>query len=75
MADSFGGPLSATDVQIDAMLISAIRGVPTLNGYSGANPPGWGLYKVRSPLYEQYVWDWAKKSGLQAALFQLEIDE
>jgi hypothetical protein len=75
MTDSFGGPLSATDVQIDAMLVSSIRGVPTLNGYSGANPPGWGLYKVRSPSYGQYVRDWANKSGLKAALFQLEIDE
>jgi hypothetical protein len=75
MVGSYGGPLSATDVQIDAMLLSAVRGIPTLNGYSGANPPSWGLYKVRSPNYEQYVWDWAKRSGLQTSLFELEIDE
>ena len=75
MVGSYGGPLSATDVQIDAMLISAVRGIPTLNGYSGANPPYWGLYKVRSPFYGQYVQDWTKRNGLQGKLFNLEIDE
>jgi hypothetical protein len=75
MTGSYGGPLSATDVQIDAMLVSALRGIPTLNGYSGANPPGWGLYKVRSPFYGKYVEDWSGKNGLKTPLAQLEIDE
>ena len=75
MTGSYGGPLSATDVQIDAMLISAVRGIPTLNGYSGANPPQWGLYKVRSPFYPKYVKDWVNRSALKELIFDLEIDE
>lgn len=29
--------------QIDAMLAELVSGVPTMNGYSGSNPPGWAL--------------------------------
>jgi hypothetical protein len=72
---SYGGPLSATDIQMDAMLISAVRGIPTLNGYSGANPRDWGLYKVRSPFYPKYVRDWISRTGLQEKVFDLMIDE
>ncbi len=75
LTGSYGGPLSATDIQIDAMLLSAVRGIPTLNGYSGANPRDWGLYKVRSPFYPKYVQDWIIRTGLREKVFDLEIDE
>jgi hypothetical protein len=75
MTGSYGGPLSATDVQIDAMLLSAVRGIPTLNGYSGANPPNWNLYKVRSPRYPAYVRDWVSGNSIQGPVYHLEIDE
>jgi len=29
--------------QVDAMMAGAVAGVPTVNGYSGWNPPGWPL--------------------------------
>jgi len=65
---------SATNIQIDAMLISAVRGIPTLNGYSGHSPENWDLYKVRSPKYRQYVSDWMKLNGLAGPLCRLDID-
>jgi hypothetical protein len=65
---------SATDLQIDAMLLSAVRGIPTLNGYSGHSPENWGLYKVRSPRYGQYVSDWMTLNDLKEPACQLDID-
>jgi hypothetical protein len=32
--------------QIDAMWMAMRSGVPTINGYSGNFPPGWGLYEI-----------------------------
>ena len=34
-------PHNQFEYQIEAALVGAIRGVPTLNGYSGYLPPGW----------------------------------
>ncbi len=67
-------PYSATDIQIDAMLISAARGIPTLNGYSGQSPPQWGLYKVRSPRYREYVENWIALHQIQGDICELNID-
>jgi hypothetical protein len=78
VAPSPGLPLeldySSTNLQIDAMLISAVREVPTFNGYSGHSPKNWGLFKLRSPKYEQYVKEWQVQSGLDWKAFRLEID-
>ncbi len=68
-------PFSATSLQIDAMLLSAVRGIPTLNGYSGHSPKdNWGLFKVRSPKYEEYVKDWINRHPLPGQAYRLEID-
>jgi hypothetical protein len=67
-------PYTATDIQLDAMILSAVRGVPTLNGYSGHSPPDWGLYKVRSPRYPQYVQDWINLHQLKLVVCGLWID-
>ena len=67
-------PYSATDIQIDAMLVSAIRGIPTLNGYSGQSPAQWGLYKVRSPKYPEYVKNWIDSRHIQGSICELNID-
>lgn len=68
-------PFSATNLQIDAMLLSAVRGIPTLNGYSGHSPKdNWGLFKVRSPKYEEYVQDWVNRHPLPGPAYRLEID-
>ncbi|HUO58815.1 MAG TPA: hypothetical protein VMV05_11625 [bacterium] len=69
-----GLPYSATDIQIDAMMLSSVRGIPTLNGYSGENPSQWQLYVVRSPKYEEHVQEWIKLKGIQEPVFRLEID-
>jgi hypothetical protein len=37
--------LAPYQAQIDAMWASLATGVPTINGYSGAIPPGYGIYK------------------------------
>jgi hypothetical protein len=69
-------PYTATDIQIDAMLLSAVRGIPTLNGYSGQSPKdNWGLFKVRSPQYGQYVQDWIGRHQLRMPVCGLEIDK
>lgn len=41
--------------QLDGMMVSLERSIPTLNGYSGQVPPGWGLGDpaIRSPVDEQ----------------------
>lgn len=69
-----GLPYSATDIQIDAMLVSASRGIPTLNGYSGQSPLQWGLYKVRSPRYGEYVKNWIDLNQIKGEVCELNID-
>jgi hypothetical protein len=50
--------------QLDAMLIALSAGVPTLNGYSGQVPPGWGLADVATPGYLDSVETWRERFGL-----------
>jgi hypothetical protein len=56
--------------QIDALWVADATGVPTLNGYSGNSPPGWGLQDpfVRGPedraRLDAAVAAWAKRWGL-----------
>ncbi|SRR5579871_477375 len=64
----------ATNLQIDAMLLSAVRGIPTLNGYSGANPKDWNLYRVRSPRYHEYVQDWVGQNHIGGPICGVLID-
>lgn len=51
------------EIQTDAMLISAVSGVPTLNGYTGQLPRGWSL-DPKSPEIRTQVRDWFKRRGL-----------
>src|SRR4029077_8722035 len=68
-------PVNANDppwqnYQIDAMWASLESGVPTLNGYSGNQPPGWGLgdtslYSEQpDPLRAAAIDEWVEWSGL-----------
>ena len=54
------GYLGADQSNLDAMLASLERGIPTLNGYSGNHPPGWELEEphLYSPmvLKERATW-------------------
>lgn len=45
-------------VQLDAMWASAETGIPTLNGWAGAAPPGWS-FRGR-PLLRAQALDWAR---------------
>ncbi len=69
-----GIPYNATDIQVDAMLISAARGIKTFNGYSGNSPENWWLYRVRSPHYGQYVKNWISFHKIQEPAWDLLID-
>ena len=61
--------------QIDAMLVSAIRGVPTVNGYGGHVPSGWSLREVEAPDYEQRVAQWIARYHVAGPVCRLEIGD
>lgn len=61
------------EYQIDAMLVSAISGVPTVNGYSGHVPPGWTLREVETPDYEQRVARWIAQHHVPGPVCRIEI--
>jgi hypothetical protein len=63
------------EYQIDAMLVSIMRGVPTLNGYSGHVPPRWSLREVEAPGYEENVKKWINLHHLDGHICQLEIGD
>jgi hypothetical protein len=52
-------------LQIDAMLLSQRLALPTINGYSGFNPPGWKLGNPSAPEYLDYVAGWASAHRLR----------
>jgi hypothetical protein len=61
--------------QIDAMLISVMRRVPTLNGYGGHVPPGWSLREVEAPDYEQRIAQWVARHHVAGPVCRLEIGD
>jgi hypothetical protein len=63
------------EYQIDAMLVSVMRQVPTLNGYSGHVPPGWSLRDVEAPGYEENVKQWVNRHKIEGRICRLEIGE
>jgi hypothetical protein len=67
------GPLPYFEYQIDAMLVSQKLSVPTINGYTGYFPPGWGLLYPSAPTYTASVLDWATAHGLTAGLCRLDL--
>jgi Domain of unknown function (DUF4214) len=62
------------EYQYDAMLISIMTGIPTLNGYSGHTPPGWELYLVSDAGYEEKVRKWVESQHIQGKVCRLEVD-
>ena len=50
---SIGGVEDPWFYQLDAMWASMNSGVPTINGYSGNEPPGWFFYDIRVHTPEQ----------------------
>jgi hypothetical protein len=59
----------------DAMLVSVLRGVPTLNGRSSKSPPAWDLREVTAPDYTARVREWTAVHRLTGEICRLEIDE
>jgi len=63
------------EYQIDAMLISSITHVPTLNGYGGYHPPGWTLQQVEAPDYDNRVRQWIVSNHVTGNVCRLEIPD
>jgi hypothetical protein len=64
---------STAEYQYDAMLISMISGVPTLNASSSQFPPGWNMYFVTNPDYEAKVKEWIDAKQIPGRVCRLEI--
>ena len=63
------------EYQVDAMLVSILKGLPTLNGYSGTLPPEWGLWGVGAPTYETSVKNWIHHKQIKGNVCRLFIPE
>lgn len=61
------------EFQTEAMLISQRTGLPTLNGYSGDEPSGWGLLFPNSPSYPIFVQQWENEYGLTTGVCELDL--
>lgn len=59
--------------QIDAMMVSVMRQVPTLNGYSGQFPAGWNLWDVVDPDYEAHVRQWIDTHQIKGKICRIEV--
>lgn len=63
------------EYQLDAMYVSALKGLPTLNGYSGYLPRDWALWEVGDPQYEQNVKQWINDRQIRGNVCRLFIAE
>lgn len=59
-----GRAAESWELQIDAQHIAEATDLPTLNGYSGWAPFGWGLGDPRAPGYRDAVRSWIERHGL-----------
>lgn len=64
---------SVAEYQYDAMMISIISGVPTLNASSSQFPPGWNMYFVKNPDYEAKVKEWIDSKRIPGRVCRLDI--
>jgi hypothetical protein len=62
------------EVQIDAMMIALAQHLPTINGYSGLNPPGWDFADTNAADYEQRATSWALSRGIADGLCRLDVE-
>jgi hypothetical protein len=61
------------EVQTDAMMVAIVRSIPTINGYSGFQPPGWGFFDTKDQNYERTAVNWAIRRQLTDGLCRLDI--
>src|SRR5438093_3649630 len=59
----------------DAMLVSVTTHVPTMNGRSGKNPPGWSLRDITAPDYEANVRQWLERNNVAGKVCRLELND
>jgi hypothetical protein len=65
-------PPAAYIPSIEAMLLSQEKGVPTVNGFSGQFPAGYGsVADPGSPDYERGVQNWIAVNGIAAGMCDL----
>ena len=48
--------------QADALLLAALSGIPTINGFSGLYPSNYKLYKLYASDYEKSVVEWLRRN-------------
>ena len=63
------------EYHIDAIFISIMKGVPTLNGYSGQLPPDWLMWELMDPMYEHNVRHWIGVHQLKGNICRLFLNE
>ncbi|MGH9069280.1 MAG: hypothetical protein ACRD0J_17590 [Acidimicrobiales bacterium] len=73
VVDSADPDLPFYESQVDAMLIAQRLRLPTINGYTAYNPPGWNLEDVGDADYPASVSGWAKAHHLTAGLCRLDL--
>jgi hypothetical protein len=61
------------EYQYDAMMISIISRVRTLNASSSQFPRGWNMYFVKNPDYENNVKQWIESQRITGKVCRLEI--
>ena len=68
-------PATSTELSLDAMWASLESGVPTLNGYSGMEPPGWDLNGLKRPDYQDRVDRWVHDTGLDGKIGVIRLEK
>lgn len=63
------------EYQIDAMLVSVMRGIPTLNGYSGQLPRDWLMFDIKGSHYEHRVREWIDRHKIYGKVCRLEVTD
>jgi hypothetical protein len=66
-------PLTRLQYQHDAMLVSLIDHVPTLNGRSARYPSDWPLYDVKSADYDRNAQQWIRRRHIAGRVCRLAV--
>lgn len=73
VTDSVRNHLFFYEYETEAMMISQRLGIPTINGYSGDNPPGWNLGYPELPGYLAQVKKWKTTEGLTTGVCEYDL--
>ena len=67
------GTHSTAEYQYDAMLVSILSRIPTINASSSQFPRDWNMYFVKNPDYENNVKQWIDSHRISRKVCRLEI--